>query len=351
MKVVSIVGARPQFVKAAPVSREIRRKNSEILVHTGQHYDDNMSAAFFRALGVPAPDINLGVGSGPHGKQTAQMLAGLEDVLVDSRPDVALVYGDTNSTLAGALAAAKLHIPVAHVEAGLRSFNRRMPEEVNRVVTDHVSSLLLCPTQTAVDNLQKEGLVDGVHLVGDVMYDSALASAQAARKRDVMSRLRLRPDGYLLATVHRAENVDDPKRLGSILSAFASADAPVVFPVHPRTRKAIKDAGLSPAGSVMLLEPVDYLDFLALLMKARKVLTDSGGVQKEAYFFGIPCITLRDETEWIETVEDGWNAVVGTETADIVDAIRGFNPKGTKSKSFGDGHAAEKIVSILQTLS
>ncbi|HTD81435.1 MAG TPA: UDP-N-acetyl glucosamine 2-epimerase, partial [Thermoplasmata archaeon] len=241
---------------------------------------------------------------------------------------------------------------VGHVEAGLRSFNRRMPEELNRIVADHLSSLLFCPTQTSVENLEKEGIEKGVHLVGDVMYDVALASAQAARKRDIVKRLGLAPKGYVLATVHRPGNVDEREPLESVLKAFSECGETVVFPVHPRTRKKITEFGLegSVKGNVRRIDPVDYLDFLALLIDAKKVATDSGGVQKEAYFFGIPCVTLRDETEWIETVEDGWNAVVGTETADVVDAIKKFNPRGTKSKSFGDGHAAEKIAALLESL-
>jgi len=350
VKVASIVGARPQFIKAAPVSREIRRRHTEVLIHTGQHYDEAMSDVFFRNLEIPSPDYNLEVGSGSHAHQTGEMLIRLEEVLLRVSPDVVLVYGDTNSTLAGALAAAKLHLPVGHVEAGLRSFNRTMPEELNRIVADHLAALLFCPTQTAVDNLKREGIEKGVHLVGDVMYDVALANAQEARKRDIIRRLGLEPKGYVLATVHRPANVDEKVSLESVLRAFAGCGETVVFPVHPRTRKMIKQFGLAEGlpPTVVLIEPVDYLDFLALLMEAKKVATDSGGVQKEAYFFGIPCVTLRDETEWMETVEDGWNAVVGTDTKDVVDAIRNFNPHGTKSKSFGDGHAAERIVKLLE---
>jgi UDP-N-acetylglucosamine 2-epimerase len=349
VKVASVVGARPQFIKAAPVSREIRRHNTEVLIHTGQHYDDAMSDAFFRVLDIPKPDYNLEVGSGSHARQTGEMLIRIEEALLKEAPDVVLVYGDTNSTLAGALAAAKLHLPVGHVEAGLRSFNRSMPEELNRIVADHLAALLFCPTQTAVENLAREGIAKGVHLVGDVMYDVALASAQEARKRDVLRRLRLEPRGYVLATVHRPANVDERRPLESILRAFAECGETVVFPVHPRTRKMIQQFGLEAGlpATVRLLDPVDYFDFLALLIEAKKVATDSGGVQKEAYFFGIPCVTLRDETEWIETVEDGWNAVVGTDTEDVVDAIRNFNPHGTKSKSFGDGHAAERIARLV----
>jgi len=350
VKVASVVGARPQFIKASAVSHLLRRRHTEILIHTGQHYDETMSGVFFRGLKLPQPDYNLDVGSGTHGRQTGEMLSRIEGVLLDVSPDIVLVYGDTNSTLAGALSAAKLNVPVGHVEAGLRSFNRVMPEELNRVVTDHLSTRLFCPTQTSVENLRREGIEKGVHLVGDVMYDLALMNAQGARKRDIVARLGLEPKGYVLATVHRPVNVDNASVLTSILKGFAESGEVVVFPVHPRTRKNLHQYGLDDgiAPNVRFLDPMDYLDFLALLIAAKKVATDSGGVQKEAYFFGIPCITLRDETEWMETVEDGWNAIVGTETRDIVDGIRNFNPKGTKSKSFGDGHAAERIVGLLE---
>ena len=352
VKVASVVGARPQFIKAAPVSREIRLHNEEILVHTGQHYDESMSEVFFETLEIPRPDYNLGVGSGSHANQTAEMMKGLEAVFEKESPDLVLIYGDTNSTLAGALVAAKLHVPLAHVEAGLRSYNRAMPEEVNRVVADHLSTVLFCPTQTAVDNLHREGLTSGVHLVGDVTYDVALQSAQAARSRSIVADLGLRPGDFLLATLHRPQNVDDRETLGKIVTALETCGRTVVFPVHPRTRKRLEEAGLWDGlrSKVKAIEPVDYLDFIALLLRAAKVVTDSGGVQKEAYFFGVPCVTLRDETEWIETVEDGWNAVVGTETADVLHAIAHFNPSGTKAKSFGDGHAAERITRILEKI-
>ncbi|HYY48397.1 MAG TPA: UDP-N-acetylglucosamine 2-epimerase (non-hydrolyzing) [Thermoplasmata archaeon] len=349
MKIASVVGARPQFIKAAPVSREIREHHEEVLIHTGQHYDEKMSDVFFESLEIPRPNYNLGVGSSSHGRQTGEMMQGLEEVLEKEHPDFALVYGDTNSTLAATLVAAKMGIPLGHVEAGLRSFNRSMPEEINRVVADHLSNLLFAPTETAVGNLSREGITRGVHLVGDVMYDVALQSAQAARSRDIVAKLGLRPGEYLLVTLHRPQNVDDRETLASIVEALVHSGRPTVFPVHPRTRKNLAAFGLWDRlrAKVMAIEPVDYLDFLALLMSSAKVVTDSGGVQKEAYFFGIPCVTLRDETEWIETLEDGWNALVGTDTEDILDAIERFNPQGTKSKSFGDGHAAERIARIL----
>lgn len=349
MKIASIVGARPQFIKAAPVSKEIRKAHDEVLIHTGQHYDEGMSDVFFEVLDIARPDYNLGVGSSSHGAQTGQTLIRLEEVLLKEEPHLVLVYGDTNSTLAGALAAAKLNIPLGHVEAGLRSFNRAMPEEVNRVVADHLSSLLFCPTQTAVENLGREGITKGVHLVGDVMYDLALRSAQVARKRGILEKFKLERKGYVLATVHRQSNTDEEKNLRNIATALTSYDGVVVFPVHPRTKKFLQQYGLWDLVSrkTKVLAPVDYLDFLGLLIEARKVVTDSGGVQKEAYFFGVPCITLRDETEWMETVEDGWNVLVGTESSDILDALEKFNPSGTKSKLFGDGHAAERIATVL----
>ncbi len=352
MKIASVVGARPQFIKAAPVSKEVREHNEEILIHTGQHYDENMSDVFFRVLDIPSPDYNLGVGSGSHAWQTAEMMKGLEGVFQSEKPDFVLVYGDTNSTLAGSLTAAKMGIPQGHVEGGLRVYNRTLPEEINRVVTDHLSSTIFCPTQTAMDNLAREGITRGVHLVGDVMYDVALQMAQPARARGAVKRYGLTPGDYLLVTIHRPSNADDKAVLAGIVEALMDCGRTVVFPVHPRTKKNLQAFGLWDAleKKVKVLPPVDYLDFLGLLIESAKVVTDSGGVQKEAYFFGVPCITLRDETEWIETVEDGWNALVGTETEDVLDAIEHFNPSGTKSKSFGDGHAAERIAQILDKL-
>jgi len=349
LKIVSIVGARPQFIKAAPVGRALRAQGlTEVLVHTGQHYDHNMSALFFDELDIPEPDYHLGVGSGPHGWQTGQMLARIEEILLKEQPDWVLVYGDTNSTLAGALAAVKLHIPVAHVEAGLRSFNRRMPEEHNRVLTDHIADLLLCPSQTAVDNLAEEGITQGVHLVGDVMYDALLFAAERAKTHStILTDLRLNEKGYALATVHRAENTDDPARLQGIFAAFDALDTLVVLSLHPRTRKALERMGYSPAPHVRLIEPVGYLDMVQLEQAARLILTDSGGIQKEAYWLGVPCITLRDETEWVETVEAGWNVLAGAERARIVQAVRAFAPLATRPAPYGDGKAAEWIIAIL----
>lgn len=351
MKVVTIVGARPQFIKAAPVCRELRKAHREVLVHTGQHYDDAMSAVFFRELDIPEPDYNLGVGSGTHGEQTGEMLKRIEAVLLTERPDWVLVYGDTNSTLAGALAAAKLHIPVAHVEAGLRSFNRNMPEEINRVLTDHVSTLLFCPTQTAVDNLAREGITEGVHLVGDVMYEALLWAAERARAQStILERLGLSEKGYLLATVHRAENTDDPARLQAILDAFRVIDEPIVFPVHPRTQARLSVLGFDlNVPHLQLIPPVGYLDMVRLEQAARAILTDSGGIQKEAYWLGVPCITLRDETEWVETVTAGANVLVGADTARIVAAVR-----ESKSKLVGRSplelHASSRIMMHFQNI-
>lgn len=349
MKVISIVGARPQFIKAAVVSRVLRKEHTEILVHTGQHYDDEMSAIFFRDLDIPEPEYNLSIGSGSHGWQTGQMLQGIEKILRNEHPDWVLVYGDTNSTLAGALAAAKLHIPVAHVEAGLRSFNRQMPEEINRVLADHASDLLLCPSQTAVDNLAKEGLTDRVHLVGDVMYEALMFAAKRAPQRStILEDLDLEEKGYLVATVHRAENTDNPDHLHEILSAFNALDEPVVFPVHPRTRNAIQRIEYTPASHVQLIEPVGYLDMVRLMQASRMVLTDSGGMQKEAYWLKVPCVTLRDETEWVETVAAGWNVIVGADGQRILRAVRSLAPPAERPALYGNGQAAERCVDLLQ---
>jgi len=355
VRVVAVVGARPQFIKAAVVSRALRRAGvQEFLLHTGQHYDDNMSQVFFDELDIPHPDINLGIGGGTHGQNTGRMLEAIEAVLLEERPDWVLVYGDTDSTLAGALAAVKLHIPVAHVEAGLRSFNRRMPEEINRVLTDRVSDLLFAPTETAVQNLRREGLPeDRIHLVGDVMYDAALYYGQKAERFSrILERLALQPKGYILVTVHRAENTDDPKRLKAILKGLAQVDfeVPVVFPVHPRTRKAIERYGfVSITKSLTLIEPVGYLDMVMLEKHARLIATDSGGVQKEAYFHRVPCVTLRTETEWVELVEAGWNVLAPPTSAQTINAAleAGLERRGQDVLLYGNGHAAEKIVQWL----
>ena len=353
MKIITVVGARPQFIKSAPVSRVLREfGHTEILVHTGQHYDDGMSAVFFRELEISAPDVNLGVGSGSHGQQTGQMLIRIENVLLSEKPDMVLVYGDTNSTLAGALAAVKLHVPVAHVEAGLRSFNREMPEEHNRVVSDHLSTLLFCPTQTAVKNLENEGITQGVNLVGDVMYDSLIFNIQLAEKRsNILENLKLKPKNYALATVHRAENTDNHERLKSIFYAFEQMSQDglsVIIPLHPRTRQSLKNSKFKIQNSKLsFIDPVSYFDMLLLEKNAQVILTDSGGVQKEAYWFGVPCVTLRDETEWLETLESGWNVVVGTDREKIVNAVGCLNTDNPRPEFYGDGRAAEKIISLI----
>ncbi|MBI2883676.1 MAG: UDP-N-acetylglucosamine 2-epimerase (non-hydrolyzing) [Candidatus Methylomirabilis oxyfera] len=325
MKVVTVIGARPQFIKCAPVSRELRKMATEVLVHTGQHYDDTMSEVFFRELEIPRPDYNLGVGSGPHGVQTGETLKRIEEVLLEERPDHVVVYGDTNSTLAGALAAAKLHIPVAHVEAGLRSFNKRMPEEINRVMTDHISTLLFCPTETAVTNLTQEGMTQGVHLVGDVMYDALHSNLLLAeRMSTILEKLGLRSKGYLLTTVHRAENTDQPENLSNIVNALieiAESGQTVVFPVHPRTRKQLDALAGNGCAGLLMIDPVSYLDMVVLEKNAKAVLTDSGGVQKEVCWLGVPCVTLRDETEWVETLADGRNRLAGADTKRIYAAV------------------------------
>jgi len=347
---MTVVGARPQFIKAAPVSRVLRRQHEEFLLHTGQHYDDEMSDLFFRQLQIPAPDQNLEVGSGRHGAQTGAMLAGIESVAIDQRPDWLIVYGDTNSTLAAALVGAKLNIPVAHVEAGLRSFDRRMPEEVNRVVADHVATLLLCPTETAVRNLEREGITSGASMVGDVMFDAFQQNVQVAQKSSgILVDLGLEPNGYHLLTVHRAENVDQPDLLEAILRGVADSGRRVIFPVHPRTRAVLKSTAMKVPGNVTLIDPIGYLEILVLEENAEAIVTDSGGVQKEAYFAGRPCITLRTTTEWTETVEAGWNVLVGTDSAAIARAMRGFRPEGPRPELFGDGHAAERVVEALST--
>ena len=355
MKIVSVVGARPQFIKAAPVGQALKEAgHDEILVHTGQHYDYGMSQVFFDELNISEPDINLEVGSGQHGWQTAQMLISIEEVLLREEPDWVLVYGDTNSTLAGALAAVKLRMPLAHVEAGLRSFNREMPEEHNRVLTDHCSDLLFCPTQTAVDNLAKEAITRGVNLVGDTMYDAVLQFAEIAESHStILQALGLKAKEYLLATLHRPYNTDVPANLNSILAAFLEIKEPIVFSVHPRTRQKIAsldnplESQLENSG-VKILDPVGYLDMLVLEQHARLVLTDSGGMQKEAYFFGVPCITLRPETEWVETVEAGWNVVVGSDRSLIVEKAGNLQPPSQSQRQiFGDGHAGKLIARAL----
>lgn len=359
-KVLTVVGARPQFIKAATISRAIRSSGGgrfvETIVHTGQHFDEKMSKVFFDELDIPPPDYNLGISDLSHGAMTGRMLEAIETVIFREMPDWVLVYGDTNSTLAGALAATKLHVPVAHVEAGLRSFNMRMPEEINRIVADRVSSLLFCPTGAAVENLASEGITAGVHNVGDVMYDAVLHyGAKTKHESRILHDLELTERGFVLATCHRQENTDDPVRMAGIIAALAriSGDLPVVFPMHPRTRKRLSDLGLDASlNRLRVIEPVSYLEMIALEQGARVIVTDSGGVQKEGFFFGVPCVTLRDETEWVETVACGWNCLVGADTEHIVttyEAQKGFDIAAERPRFYGDGRAAEKILAALKT--
>jgi len=357
VKLVTVIGARPQFIKASAVSAALGKQKTiqELIVHTGQHYDENMSGVFFKELGIPEPTINLGIGSKSHGAMTGEQLVAIEQVLMRERPDWVLVYGDTNSTLAGALAACKLGIPVAHVEAGLRSFNRTMPEEINRVLTDQISELLLVPTDMAMRNLAREGIrPDHCFNVGDVMYDAALSfSARAREQSSVMETLGLEPGAYLLLTVHRAVNTDDPRRLGTILAALnrVSQTLPVIWPIHPRTRRQMRAFGLveGPGAGLRLIDPVGYLDMVMLEQQAALIATDSGGVQKEAFFYEVPCVTLREETEWVELVEAGWNRLLAPLDADqLVEAVlAAIGSKGKSIHPYGDGAAAGRIVQLL----
>ncbi len=354
IKIISIVGARPQFIKAATVSRVLRKQFKELIVHTGQHYDYSMSRLFFEELDMPQPDYHLNVGSGSHGYTTGQMLMRVEKVLSDKRCDLVLVYGDTNSTLAGTLAAAKLNISVGHIEAGLRSFNRKMPEEINRILTDHCADLLFCPTETAIQNLKRESITRGVHLVGDVMYDAALFYAEFASQRsDILDRLDLREKTFHLCTIHRPANTDSRDALSNIVQALIQSKEVIVFPVHPRTKKYLRDYGLwnllHNSGNVSLLEPVSYLDMIQLERHAKTILTDSGGMQKEAYFYRVPCITLRNETEWVETVGAGWNTLAGSDSEKILRAIQSIEIPKTVEPFYGSGDASQKICEVIDS--
>lgn len=347
MKVLSVVGARPQFIKAAPVSHALRQQHQEFLVHTGQHYDEGMSAVFFKELNIPEPDVNLGVGSGNHGAQTGAMLAQLEEVMQQQAPDYVLLYGDTNSTLAGALAAAKLQIKIAHVEAGLRSFNRTMPEEINRVLTDHVSALLLCPTDTAVQNLAREGITQGVHQVGDVMVD-ALYYARL-RAASILQENNLERGAFWLATIHRPANTDNRAALAGIVEGFAALGKNIVLPVHPRLAAALKREGLQLPPNVEATQPASYLKMTALLEAAELVITDSGGLQKEAYIMQRPCVTVRPETEWVETVAAGWNHLADPTPQSLTQTVQLAlaNIPTEHPHFYGDGHAAKRIAALL----
>ncbi len=348
-KVITIVGARPQFIKAAVVSKAFQTDGiPELLIHTGQHYDVTMSGVFWDELGLPKPEINLGTGSGSHGEQTAKMLEGIEHELIKRQQDVSclLVYGDTNSTLAGALAASKLNIPVVHVEAGLRSYNRKMPEEINRVLTDHISDLLFCPSVTSVDRLKKEGIEHGVSETGDVMYDAVLTYSEIAEKNVFLSDItNLEPSDYILFTLHRPDNTDHPEHLESILHAVEQLDKQVIWPVHPRNRKQLKKYKLPK--NLFATEPVSYFQMMVLLKNCFKVMTDSGGLQKEAYWMKKPVITLRSETEWVETLEGGWNILAGNDTNKIIQAYNEM-PKNEWSHLYGDGNASKKIAGIVR---
>jgi UDP-N-acetylglucosamine 2-epimerase len=355
MKVLTVIGNRPQFIKAAAVSPPLRREHEEILVHTGQHFDDALSAVFFAELGLPAPDRQLGIALGTSSSQTSRMLAALEPVLAEEAPDAVLVYGDTNSTLAGALAGAQASIPVAHVEAGMRSFDRSMPEELNRVLTDHASSLLLCSTEVAMTNLRHEAVAGRAELVGDVMVDVAMAIQPQARERtDLVQARGLAPGEYVLATAHRAGNVDDPERLTRLVEVLTGLPLPVVMPLHPRTEARLRSAGLrerlAAAPGVTLTEPLGYFELTALLCNARAAVTDSGGLQKEAYLAAIPCITLRANTEWTETVEAGWNVLVDLDLDRVLAALERPLPAAPPAPVYGDGRAGERVVAALTTV-
>jgi len=348
---MTIVGARPEFIQTAPVSKAIRKRHTEILVHTGQHYDDNMSAVFFSDLGIPQPEINLEVGSGGHAEQTGQIMVKVETAMLREQPDWVLVFGDTNSTIGAALAAAKIHIPVAHIEAGLRSYDRKMPEEINRVMTDHISNLLFPPTQAAVENLKKEGITEGVHLVGDVRVDVVLQTVPRAREQQgrLFEQTGLKTgEPFALATIHRASNTDNRGRLADIVGAFNTLDLPVVLPVHPRLKKMIGEFGLSFSANVRTIDPIGFLDMVALLDACKMVITDSGGLQKEAYMLCRPAVTVRDTTEWVETVDSGWNRL--TEPADFKAAVaEALKPPPAEHPDFyGAPGVCDRIVDVLE---
>jgi UDP-GlcNAc3NAcA epimerase len=351
VRILSVVGNRPQFIKSAPLSLALKNNGAEeIVLHTGQHYDRELSQIFFEELGLDPPHYRLEAGSGTHAEQTARMLPGIEQAIVEETPDAVIVFGDTNSTLAGALAASKAGPPIAHVEAGLRSFDRTMPEELNRVIADRLSTLLFCPTDAAVANLQAEGITEGVHQVGDVMLDANLRLAPIARERSqALEIVGVEPSRYVLVTVHREANVHPPA-LGQIVEALNALEEPVVFPLHPRTATAVEEQGHSLAGHVHPRRPLGYVDFAALASQARLILTDSGGVQKEAYWYGIPCLTLRENTEWMETVELGWNRLVGSDAAEIVAAARDAASPPEHPPLYGDGHAADSIADLVCTI-
>ncbi|MFA5029977.1 MAG: UDP-N-acetylglucosamine 2-epimerase (non-hydrolyzing) [Patescibacteria group bacterium] len=351
MKIVSVVGARPQFIKLAPLSKQLKKKYNEIIIHTGQHYDIEMSQNFFDTLQIPKPNINLNIGSATHGEQTARMLEALEKNFIKIRPSLVIVYGDTNTTMAGALAAAKLHIPIAHIESGMRSFNKHMPEEINRIVTDHVSDLLFCSTQQPVQWLMKENITENVFMVGDLMIDALRNNVKiASKKSKILNKFSLQPKTFNLATIHRAENTDDKKRLKKILTAIIRSNYPTIFPIHPRTRKMIHLYGLQKlltSKTIIPTEPIGYFDMLVLEKNAHLILTDSGGVQKEAFFFKTPCITMRDETEWVETTKQKWNILSGANEKIITRLLHTFPKPKSYHPVYGDGKTASKILEII----
>ena len=350
MKILHIVGARPQFIKAAMVSKAWGQSGEEAILHTGQHYDENLSRLFFVELGLPEPAVNLGVGGGSHAEQTSRMITGIDQFLEAEVPDWVIIYGDTNSTLAGALCAAKRLIRTAHVEAGLRSFNRAMPEEINRVVSDTLANLLFCPTVQAVENLKNEGITRGVFNVGDVMADGLFFFLKAARdKSTILADLRLSPKCYGLVTLHRSGNVDNRDNLAAILKGLEQINFLLIFPVHPRTRKMIEQFGLAVPDNIRVIEPLGYLDMLMMEQNAECILSDSGGIQKEAYLLGTRCITLRDETEWVETVDAGWNCLTGADSSKIATRFYDFKPQGSRLDIYGDGRAADQIIEILKS--
>ena len=350
MKIISVVGARPQFIKLAILSKELRENHNEIIIHTGQHYDDNMSRYFFEEMQIAKPDYNLNIGSGSHGKQTAEMLIGLEDIFLHQKPDVVITFGDTNTTLATGLAATKLNIPVAHIEAGLRSHNREMPEEINRILTDHISDYLFAPTLTAMENIKSENLYGKPFLVGDVMYDSLLYYGKIAEQKSrILKNLKLKQKEYILLTLHRPYNVDNIQKLQNIFSALKQTKRFIVLPVHPRTCKMIESTNTIIPENISIIEPLGYLDFIFLQKHSEKIITDSGGIQKEAYLNGIPCITIRPETEWIETVKAGWNVLVGDKMDQLIENCLHFKPSHNRPRYFGDGDSSKKIISILES--
>lgn len=353
MKICTIIGARPQFIKAAPMSKAIseRENLNEVIIHTGQHFDKNMSNIFFSEMNIPKPDYNLGVSSLSHGAMTGRQLEKIEDIILKEKPDWVLVYGDTNSTLAGALAAVKLHIPIIHIEAGIRSFNKKMPEEINRILTDNISTLLFVPTLTAQQNLKNEGINSSkIKLVGDVMYDASILFSKISEKRSkILSKLKLSKNKYILSTVHRPENTDKKENLLSIFKSLEKSDLTVVLPLHPRTRKMLVKYKINLNENIKIIDPIGYLDMIMLIKNAKIVATDSGGLQKEAYFFKIPCITFRNDTEWVELVKIGANFLVGTNTNKIIKLLNDFQFSFQNKDFYGDGNAANKIIdSVLE---